>query len=119
MKRRSPWLTFAACALMGGTALSRSATDVRTALKPPRMTDVARAVEAELEKRGLSKTHYVSSLSLVQSGKCTPFYLARIQPPVFLIAHKELSFHVTMNGQVSESGDSDPCPVQDGKELSG
>jgi len=102
MKRRSPWLTFAACALMSGTALARPVTGSGKTSNAPSITEAARAAEAELGKRGLSPGHIISSLALVQPENHAPFYVARIQPPVFLVADKELSFRVTMDGQISE-----------------
>ena len=54
MKRRSPWLTFAACALMGGTTLARPETDPGKTSNPPSISGAALAAEAELEKRGLT-----------------------------------------------------------------
>ena len=86
---------------MGGTALTRPVTSPGKASNSPRIIDAARAAEAELERRGLSSGHFISSLALMQTENHTPFYLARIQPSIFLIKDRELTFHVTMDGQVS------------------
>jgi chaperonin GroES len=53
MKRRSPWLTFAACALVGGTTLARPETNPGKTSNLPSISGAALTAEAELEKRGL------------------------------------------------------------------
>jgi len=47
MKRRSPWLTFAACALMGGTTLARPETNSGKTSNPPSISGAALAAEAD------------------------------------------------------------------------
>ena len=54
MKRRSPWLTFAACALMGGTTLARPETNPGKTSNLPSISGAALTAEAELEKRELT-----------------------------------------------------------------
>ena len=118
MKRRSPWLTFAACALMGGTTLARPETNPGKTSNPPSISGAALAAEAELEKRGLAPDHFISSLALVQPGNRAPFYLARIQSTVRLIKDEELSLKVTMDGQVSEVRNPNGYPVKRGRSPS-
>ena len=60
MKRRSPWLTFAACALLNGTLLAERAP--KKADRPRlALSAAASAVEAELEKRGDRKSTRLNS----------------------------------------------------------
>ena len=105
MKRRSPWLAFAACALLNGTTLAE-----RAPKKPdqPRLalSTAARAVEAELEKRGLAEDHTVSSVSMA-SGNGAAYYVAHVEPPILLpsvsaaATRVRLAFHVEMDGRVT------------------
>ena len=102
MKRRSPWLTFAACALLNGTLLAERAPKK---LEQPRLTlsAAAGAVEAELEKRGLAADHAVSSMSMV-SANGTAYYVADIEPPIFIPSMPvtaKLTFQVEMDGRVT------------------
>ena len=99
MKRRSPWLAFAACALLNGTLLAEHAP------KQPRLalSAAASAVEAELEKRGLATEHAVSSMSIV-SSKGAAYYIADIEPPILIPSTPvtaKLTFHVEMDGRVT------------------
>ena len=105
MKRRSPWLTFAACALLNGTMLAEHAPK-----KPdqPRLalSMAASAVEAELEKRGLSGDHTISSVSMVSKNGAA-YYVAHVEPPILLASAStagtrvRLTFHVEMDGRVT------------------
>ena len=102
MKRRSPWLTFAACALLNGTLLAERAP--RKAQQPRlALSAAASAVEAELEKRGLSGTHTVSSMSMVSSNGAA-CYIADIEPPILILSKPvaaKLTFQVDMDGSVT------------------
>ena len=102
MKRRSPWLAFAACALLNGTLLAE-----RASKKPeqPRLalSAAASAVEAELEKRGLAGDHAVSSMAMVSSNGAA-CYVADIEPPIFISSRpvtEKLTFQVEMDGRVT------------------
>jgi hypothetical protein len=102
MKRRSPWLTFAACALLNGTLLAerapKKADQPRLAL-----SSAASAVEAELEKRGLAGDHAVSRISMVSSEGAS-YYLADIDPPILVPSSPvsaRLTFQVEMDGRVT------------------
>ena len=102
MKRRSPWLTFAACALLNGTLLA-----ARAPKKPPQprlaLSAAASAVEAELEKRGLADEHAVSSMSMV-SSEGAAYYVADIEPPILIPSTPVtaiLTFQVEMDGRVT------------------
>ena len=102
MKRRSPWLTFAACALLNGTLLAE-----RAPKKPPQprlaLSAAASAVEAELEKRGLAGDHTVSSMSMVSSNGAI-CYIADIEPPILIPSKPvtaKLTFQVEMDGSVT------------------
>lgn len=102
MKRRSPWLTFAACALLNGTLLAERAPKK---LEQPRLplSSAASAVEAELEKRGLAGEHVVSGISMVSSNG-TAYYVANIEPPILDHSNPvtaKLTFHVEMDGRVT------------------
>ena len=100
---------------MSGTALTKPATGPGEASNSPRIIDAARAAEAELEKRGLSSGHFISSLALMQPKNHAPFYLARIQPSILLVKDQELSFRVTMDGQVSEFPNPGSYPARKGR----
>ena len=101
MKRRSPWLAFAACALLNGTTLAE-----RAPKKPdqPRLalSTAASAVEAELEKRGLAGNHAVYSMSMVSTSGAA-HYVAQIEPPILISPEKRmrLAFQVEMDGRVT------------------
>ena len=102
MKRRSPWLTFAACALLNGTLLAESAPK-----RPERprlaLSSAASAVEAELQKRGLAGEHVVSSISMVSSNGAD-YYVADIEPPILVPSEAvtaKLTFQVEMDGRVT------------------
>ena len=103
MKRRSPWLAFAACALLNGPLHAE-----RTPKKqePPRLalSMAASAVEVELEKRGLAGDHTVSSVSMISTGGLA-CYVAHIEPPILIPstipATARLAFQVEMDGRVT------------------
>ena len=102
MKRRSPWLAFAACALLNGPVHAECAPRKQ---EQPRLalSMAASAVEVELEKRGLAGNHAVSSMSLVSSGG-SPYYIADIEPPILVPAMPDtarLTFQVEMDGSVT------------------
>ncbi|MEO7319891.1 MAG: hypothetical protein ABIZ56_12950 [Chthoniobacteraceae bacterium] len=102
MKRRSPWLTFAACALLNGTLLAERAPKKQ---EQPRLalSAAASAVEAELEKRGLAGDHTVSSMTIV-SSKGPAYYVADIDPPILIPltpVTAKLTFQVGMDGRVT------------------
>ena len=102
MKRRSPWLTFAACALLNGTLLAERAPKKA---EPPRLalSVAASAVEAELEKRGLAGDHTVSCMSMVSSNGAA-YYIADIEPPILIPSTPvtaKLTFQVEMDGRVT------------------
>ena len=80
MKRRSPWLAFAACAFLKGALF---AEDAPAPVAPPRLSlsKAAVAAEVELEKRGLAGGHVVSGIALA-TGRDGPYYLAQIDPPI-------------------------------------
>jgi hypothetical protein len=102
MKRRSPWLTFAACALLNGTLLAERAPRKQDPVRLP-MSAAACAVEAELQKRGLAGDHAVSSMSMVSSGG-SAHYIAHIEPPVLISSSpiaSRLTFQVEMDGSVT------------------
>ena len=123
MKRRSPWLAFAACALLNGTMaaepapspVERPQTAPATVNNRPglALSKAAGAAEAELEKRGLAKDHVVSSVSLVSSKDGASWYVAHVDPPVLTPIEKagadsaptatatKLAFQVGMDGQVT------------------
>lgn len=122
MKRRSPWLAFAACALLNGTMaaepapspVERPQTAPATVNNRPglALSKAAGAAEAELEKRGLAKDHIVSSVSLVSSKDGKSYYVAHVDPPIFTPIEKaaadsaakaptQLAFQVEMDGQVT------------------
>jgi hypothetical protein len=119
MNRRSPWLAFAACALLHGTILAQGE---EKAFEKPLLTmsAAADAAEAELEKRGLSKDHVISDLKLVHAAPKSPaYYIARIYPRIPLDRAasavlstgldpdqaKDLSFTIGMDGTVSDGRD--------------
>lgn len=102
MKRRSPWLTFAACALLNGTLLAERAPKKA---EQPRLalSAAASAVEAELEKRGLAGDHTVSRMAVVSSNGAA-YYVADIEPPILIPATPvtaKLTFQVEMDGRVT------------------
>ena len=102
MKRRSPWLTFAACALLNGTLLAERA---QKKADQPRLaiSSAASAVEAELEKRGLAADHAVSSVAMVSSEGFS-YYVAQIEPPILIPSSPvtaRLTFQVEMDGRVT------------------
>ena len=102
MKRRSPWLAFAACALLNGPL---HAERVPKKQEQPRLalSMAASAVEVELEKRGLSGDHAVSSMSMV-SANGVAYYVADIEPPIFIPSTPvtaKLTFQVEMDGSVT------------------
>ncbi len=102
MKRRSPWLTFAACALLNGTLLAERA---QKKADQPRLalSAAASAVETELEKRGLAGDHIVSSMSMVSSNGAA-YYIADIEPPILIPSTAitaKLTFQVEMDGRVT------------------
>ena len=102
MKRRSPWLTFAACALLNGTVLAERAPK-RPEQPRLALSAAAGAVEAELEKRGLSGTHTVSSMSMISSNGAS-CYVADIGPPILIPSMPvttKLTFQVEMDGSVT------------------
>jgi hypothetical protein len=123
MKRRSPWLTFAACALMGGSALSEPGTSRGKTYHLSSISAAALVAEAELERRGLAPAHFISSLVLVRPGNRLPFYLVRVLPRVLpkgsLSKAEELSFQVTMDGQVSEVWSPNNYPAHKGQSPTG
>jgi hypothetical protein len=101
MKRRSPWLTFAACVLLrGGSAYSEPAT--KPALS---ISSAAVAAESELAKRGLAGDHVVASVSLIRSAGKPAYYSVRIDPPLpagsSSKAEETYGFHVAMTGDIS------------------
>ena len=104
MKRRSPWLTFAACALLNGPLQAERAPKKA---EQPRLalSTAANAVEMELEKRGLSDDHAVSSMSMV-STYGPAHYVAQIEPPILISSEKRmrLAFQVEMDGRVTPKG---------------
>jgi hypothetical protein len=75
--RRSAWLSFVACGLMG-TAVCRAEVLHKPVLS---ISMASAAAEAELEKRGLAKGHSIASVSLSLSGKGA-YYVAHIEPPI-------------------------------------
>jgi hypothetical protein len=77
MKRRSPWLAFAACLLLRGS--SARAEPEKPALSISKASAVA---EAELEKRGFGGDHVIASVTLTRLGSGPAFYTARIEPPI-------------------------------------
>ena len=102
MKRRSPWLTFAACALLNGTLMAERAPKKTDQPRLP-LSTAASAVEAELEKRGLAGEHIVSSISMVSSNGAA-YYVADIQPPILIpsaAVTARLTFQVEMDGRVT------------------
>ena len=117
MKRRSPWLTFAACALLRGALFAEDAP-APVARPQLSLSKAAVAAEVELEKRGLAGNHIVSSITLA-TGSDGPYYLAQIDPPILeqtpetARAEKEptrvavlkrvtkLAFQIGMDGQVA------------------
>ena len=119
MKRRSPWLTFAACALLKGALFAEDAP-APVARPQLSLSKAAVAAEVELEKRGLAGNHIVSSIALA-TGSDGPYYLAQIDPPILeqapeketARAEKEptrvaviklvtkLAFQIGMDGQVA------------------
>ena len=114
MKRRSPWLAFAACALLNGTIVAepvpppveRSQTAPATVARPRlALSKAAVAAETELEKRGLAKDHSVTSISLVSGKDGKAWYDAQIAPQILAIAensaHTRLVFQIEMDGQVT------------------
>lgn len=90
MKRRSPWLAFAACALLRGGLVAvepgeQPAVQQKQAVaeKPAlSISGASAAAENELRKRGLADTHIVTGIALVRSGSQPPFYSAMIEPPI-------------------------------------
>ena len=104
MKRRSPWLTFAACALLNGTLHAERAPKKQ---EQPRLalSTAASAVEVELEKRGLSADHTISSVSMNSTGG-SACYVAQIEPPILIPTtaptKARLAFQVEMDGRVTE-----------------
>jgi hypothetical protein len=103
MKRRSPWLAFAACALLNGPLIAerapKKADQPRLAL-----SSAASAVEAELEKRGLAAGHAVSSMAMVSAEGSSSYYVAQIEPPILIPSSPvstRLTFQVEMDGRVT------------------
>jgi hypothetical protein len=112
MKRRSPWLTFAACVLLRGSSAHAEPT-AKPVLSISKASSVA---EAELEKRGLANDHVISSVVLVRAEGKPAYYSARIEPPIPATAVKDtpappagaektedasVAFKIEMNGTVS------------------
>ena len=114
MKRRSPWLAFAACALLKGTMV---AVPVPSPIERPQiapatvdrpslaLSKAAVVAETELEKRGLAKDHSVTSISLVSGKDGKTWYIAQVAPPILATAensaHTRLVFQIEMDGQVT------------------
>ena len=104
MKRRSPWLTFAACALLNGTMLAERAPK-KSAPARLALSTAASAVEAELEKRGWAGDHTICSVSMVSTSGAE-YYVAHVDPPILLppenpvATRVRLAFHVEMDGRV-------------------
>ena len=102
MKRRSPWLTFAACALLNGTLLAERGSKKPDQLRLP-LSTAASAVEAELEKRGLAGEHVLSNISMVSSNGAA-YYVADVEPPILVplaAVTARLTFQVEMDGRVT------------------
>ena len=103
MKRRSPWLAFAACALLNGSLHAERAPKRQ---EQPRLalSMAAIAAEVELEKRGLASDHAVSSVAMSSMGG-SACYVAHIEPPILIPtttpATARLAFQVEMDGRVT------------------
>ena len=78
MKRRSPWLAFAACMLVRGS-LALAEPMEKPALS---ISGASVAAEGELQKRGLAGDHVIASVMLVRKEGEPSYYTARIEPPV-------------------------------------
>ena len=100
MKRRSPWLTFAACAVLNGALAPKQSAPSVEKSDTMAIGKAAMAAEAELQKRGMAKDHAITSLALVQPKDASPYYLAKVEPvaPV----RKLFAFQISMDGRVTE-----------------
>ena len=92
MKRRSPWLTFAACVLLRGSS-AHAAQVEKPALSISKASEMA---EAELAKRGFALGHVIASVSLVRTAGQPAYYSAQIEPPI-----PAMAFRIEMNGVVN------------------
>ena len=111
MKRRSPWLTFAACVLLRGSSAYAEPAE-KLALS---ISKASAAAEAELAKLGLASDHVIASVALVRSEGKVAYYSAKIEPPISPAAIKDfelpkdipaagelsISFKIEMNGAVT------------------
>lgn len=100
MKRRSPWLAVAACALLNGPLLSKPACARTVERASLTLGDAASAAEAELARRGLACDHALASVTRVRHNGAD-YYLAQIQPP-------DLALRVAMDGQVTAAPGAAP-----------
>ena len=103
--RRSAFLSFVACGLMGAAVCRAEATQ-KPALS---LSKASAAAEAELEKRGLAQGHSIVSVSLSESPG-DAYYVARIEPPIAAQGGMErpaqktaaqLVFKIDMSGSVT------------------
>jgi hypothetical protein len=110
--RRSAWLSFVACGLIGTAICSKEAPS-KPALS---ISKASAAAEAELQKRGLAEHHVIASVSLSQTGSGA-FYLAQIEPPILAPRQdaeaRRLAFRIDMSGGVTTTGQVPPHRVSD------
>lgn len=112
MKRRSPWLAFAACVLMRGSAAHAEPAE-KAVLS---ISKASAAAESELEKRGFADDHVIASVILIRPDGQPAYYAARIEPPIPASTVKDavlpqassekaedaaVSFKIEMNGAVT------------------
>ncbi|MGB8165910.1 MAG: hypothetical protein WCF18_00355 [Chthoniobacteraceae bacterium] len=98
MKRRSPWLTLAACLLLRGSSAHAEAAEKPTLS----ISKASKMAEAELAKRGFGIRHVITSVSLVRTAGQPAYYSAQIEPPI-----PAMAFRIEMDGKVSVAQFSD------------
>jgi hypothetical protein len=95
--RRSAWLGFVACGLIG-TAVCSAESSIKPLLS---ITKASAAAEAELQKRGLAEDHVIASISL-SNGRDAAFYVARIEPRSHADgADQCMAFRIDMAGNIT------------------
>lgn len=101
--RRSAWLGFVACGLIG-TAICSAESSSKPLLS---ISKASAAAEAELQKRGLAEDHVIASVSL-SNGRDAAFYVARIEPPIRSKAEAGsdqcMAFKIDMAGNITATG---------------
>ncbi len=96
--RRSAWLGFVACGLIG-TAICSANPSSKPLLS---ISKACAAAEAELQKRGLAEDHVIASVSLSNESDAA-FYVARIEPCLKAGAGNEqsMAFKIDMAGNIA------------------